>query len=799
MNPKHISEVPESIKDDKGNDIPRRAVAPYNFVELPEKVVEAQPLPDGDRYYPVNYVEILRQTGRIECTLTTESPLYTRCGWSPEDFAKYGEVAFKDLPDEIKKLRANFFINPATHQLMIPGSSIRGMLRTLVEIVSFSKIERVTDKKLFYRSLGDPALKCIYQANFVDNLGDVQHSPNPKAPCYRSKVHAGFLRKRDNSYFIEECGYGRIDRNANNRVIPTLPNQRNIPTKPLYQGSSPAKTPSWTYQHQTIYVDIDPSEQDHFFIRQTNRNGKQRHPNLYLRFRKVHSASFTPAPDLQKCTLVITGDMQHKHLEFVFLDKKLKEYPVEEQIIRRFQDDDQITKWQEKAYPKDKPSRGSREKDGYLRDGEPVFFLLNNDDTVRFFGRAQMFRLPYNNSPLDFVPEKLRDKSKTDIAEAIFGYVDGKKPRKEAYASRVFITDATLQRNQDKKVKSSLNKDPQEILLSSPKPTTFQHYLVQTSEKKSELKHYASQPPGDTESGETIIRGHKLYWHKPAQIEVPRDASDTQTSRIKPIDSGIEFTFTLYFENLSDVELGALLWVLDIAQNDKYRLSLGMGKPLGLGGVKIEPTLYLSSRQKRYQNLFDSNDCWEKGETESNTDISNYISKFETYMLEKLNHTGDFKNLCRIQMLLAMLSWPGITDVENNTRYMEITREREPRIGNDPNEYKQRPILPDPLDVMREVTRIKIECDRPSPSNPKKSAKQPIQQFSEGQKIDAKVVNIQVQEGQKLKTIITYEIQGSDSSAKEETYKPVSLAVGDILKVSIVKAQGKSIRKVKRV
>jgi hypothetical protein len=389
-----------------------------------------------------------------------------------------------------------------------------------------------------------------------------------------------------------------------------------------------------------------------------------------------------------------------------------------------------------------------------------------------------------------------------DIAEAIFGFVRREKqPEKinQSCASRVFITDGTLKPNQEEKVKSSLKKNPQEIMLSSPKPTTFQHYLVQTSDKKPELKHYASQPPTDTNPGETVIRGHKLYWHKDCKIEVPENA-DTQTSLIKPIDPEIEFTFDIHFENLSDVELGTLLWVLDIAQNDKYRLSLGMGKPLGLGAVKIEPTLYLSSRQKRYQNLFDSNDCWEKGETESNTDISNYVSKFETYMLEKLNHTGDFKNLCRIKMLLAMLSWPGITDVENNTRYMEIKREKTPRIGDDPNEYKQRPVLPDPLDVMREVTGIKIKCDRPSRSTPKKSAKEQIQQFSEGQEVDAKVVNIKVEEGQKLKIIITYEIPGSDCLAKEEIYKKkVSLTEDNIVKVSIIKAQGKSIRKVKHI
>lgn len=52
MNPQHINPVPKYIKDDKGNNIPRRAVAPYNFIELPDQVITVEPnsLPSGDRY-----------------------------------------------------------------------------------------------------------------------------------------------------------------------------------------------------------------------------------------------------------------------------------------------------------------------------------------------------------------------------------------------------------------------------------------------------------------------------------------------------------------------------------------------------------------------------------------------------------------------------------------------------------------------------------------------------------------------------------------------------------------------------
>ena len=48
------------------------AYAPYNFVPLPEKVVLVDSIPAQDVY--------TGNTGYIECSLTTESPLYTRCG-----------------------------------------------------------------------------------------------------------------------------------------------------------------------------------------------------------------------------------------------------------------------------------------------------------------------------------------------------------------------------------------------------------------------------------------------------------------------------------------------------------------------------------------------------------------------------------------------------------------------------------------------------------------------------------------------------------------------------------------------
>ena len=92
--PKHIREVSED----------RKAIAPYNFVELPDKIVEAQELPENNKYYPENE----RNTGRIECTLTTSSPLYIRCGMSPENFKKYSEPS-KNIDQYQKQILLQHF------------------------------------------------------------------------------------------------------------------------------------------------------------------------------------------------------------------------------------------------------------------------------------------------------------------------------------------------------------------------------------------------------------------------------------------------------------------------------------------------------------------------------------------------------------------------------------------------------------------------------------------------------------------------------------------------------------------
>jgi CRISPR-associated protein (TIGR03986 family) len=795
---KHIQKVPDR------SNLPRDkqpAIAPYNFVELPDRVVSAQlecdgKLRDNDRYYPG------RHTGRIECTLTTSSPLYIRCGLTHLDYSKYSKEQ-KDMTQEEKrqweedrrKALAPFFSYSDSSIPVIPGSSLRGMLRTLVEIVSFSKIDRdrVSDREKFF-----------FRAVAADNEDPLKLKYEDKLGKNASKVKAGYLCKQNDGWYIRS-----------------------------------AKTVDNTY-FVWIQEKIAKSSLPELTLL---KNIKDYHPQYFYNVsfgtiitkdnRKIATnVSLDPKSYQYIGTLVTSGNMLEGAPEGTRSNRQyhcLVRHPDSTKDLIKI-DDDAIQDYRDSltAFQKEKPFDPDM---GVLKNGRVVFYCQpQKGESVKLFGHSPFFRIPYipytktrASSAFDFIPLSLIDSSIIDIADAIFGWVrkGDKKEIPSQRAGKISISDAQYKESKNGIwYTGNLEDDVTPQILASPKPTTFQHYLVQpveTEAKKEKLKHYASQPVI-----ETVIRGHKLYWHKPENYKFEHsqpDPNSTQQTQIKPIAKDVTFTFTIHFENLTNEELGALLWVLDIAKDEKYRLKLGMGKPLGLGAIKIESELYLSDRKKRYKQLFEGQQ-WETSELLENNPP--YQQVFENYILEQLKQTGKFKDICRIQMLLAMLRWPGPSVEE--TRYMEIERDKtkgylgKPAKGSDRtvNEYKERLVLPTPLQVIGiEVqdclrsspadstapvppSRPSSDRPQPKPEPPKRSHK-----FEVGQEVDAIVVEAKSQqkmEKNKYDTTIIYQIEGFEYPAKEEkiTKKETDLKKGDTVKVVIKSCNNTGVIKVQQ-
>jgi CRISPR-associated protein (TIGR03986 family) len=628
------------------NNQRQHARAPYNFVPLPERAVDVREQPGivslDDALPSHNIFRSDRRHGYFDITLTTESPLYIR-GMLTREEAENKE-AYRNKPD--------FFHPGDSNSPVIPGSSLRGMIRSLLEIVTWSKLTRVTTRQLFYRTVDDSVLGKEYSSRMTD------------------KIESGFLQQ-DGS--IVKAPMLRVRRERLGVDTSKTGEELKQELRKLYEGSGPNMTPRWSgsewRQYMSVWVQREPDSKFVDQIRSSDPNQQGWEPGI----------------------LVITGNMAKKKREFVFLlpSENAERIEVPEKMLERFHDDDQITQWQEKAFPTDKPRPDSRKRKGMLiaqpRSYEnPVFFLRENNALV-FFGRAGMFRLPYRNSPPSLIPDALRNSDMVDFTEAMFGYVrpekrgQGKQGDKErAYAGRVSVSDARMVTQTD---------DPYDVdaggttppILGSPKPTAFQHYLVQPqTDDPKKFVHYDSKG--------AKIRGHKLYWRQrintvPTDPNASRDSK--QHTRMRPIKRGIQFKFRVDFENLTDIELGALAWVLALGSANHHpnaRHMLGMGKPFGMGVVKLDATLALRNRERRYVSLF-SDTGWSSG------DAPVTIDEFIPQFVEFISSTVREGYPSRMQELLTMLEG---REPNPLFTYMQIAD----------NEYKGRPVLPYPTEVV---------------------------------------------------------------------------------------------------
>ncbi|GIW67987.1 MAG: CRISPR-associated RAMP family protein [Candidatus Parcubacteria bacterium] len=567
----------------------KAAKAPYNFVPLNHSVVETQQAPDFDKYHNDRY------TGHIDLEIETLTPLYIRNtnekGESDPDF---------------------FNING---QYKIPGSSLRGMIRTLVEIVSFGKFHYYDDERLYYRGLADISnLRKIYQQKI------------------NKKVNAGYLNY-----------------DSGKKQFYVIPVQSDSINQLGYEKIKDT-TKEFDYNLQD----------DGCWIVWSGKMGNTKKYNWRIY-----------PPDFEKEKIYISN----KDIDYYKKDLN-RNIPID------------ILKSAKEKYLFKNNDHNDEHKIEKIRfeNGVPIFFVKyidsNNEERIAF-GHTRYFRLPYEKTIGDHIPENLHKNNSTDFAEAIFG-------KEDKWASRVFFEDADLLDNPENAFLP--NTSPK--ILSEPKPTTFQHYLEQPENaNKSNLNHWDS---------EAKIRGYKLYWHRntPSDSNEPFSWNegreiydDTQHTVIRPVKKNKKFKGRIRFENLSKEELGALLFVLNLPENCYHKL--GMGKPLGLGSVKITSNLTISNRKQRYSKLFDDNNSFYLPEENQNPE--EFTKAFEKYILNKISDLdrGNAQNLWdtpRLNELKHLLDWSKTKQSlwNEKTRYMEIEH---PQNGN---EFRNRPVLKKP-------------------------------------------------------------------------------------------------------
>lgn len=652
------------------------ARAPYNFIPLPEKVMTLKERPGHDWYDETRY------TGRVNCTLETRTPLFIRgqmemSKFKKPDSEKKREQGYKDDNPE-------FFRDPLTnnHNPMIPASSLRGMLRSLVEIITFSKFGPVSERAVYFRSVADKtAIRATYQE---------------------------IIERRQAGWIVEQDGRFAI------RPAPEIAGRTYFKVSDKFAQERGIKFTS--LKEEKKYEEAGTQLVDVFFV-----------PG---RDDRVVDISPTSGAGTVPGVMICSGPMKKKKKHWVVpkaaATKGEKLLWLTDEVVADYLNsltDFQLEGALDRAKGLLSAFRTDKNGNKYAVN-IPVFYVPDSENhgKVLAIGHTGNFRLPYQYEGKsvrlkDMVPDDLSlegsHEKQVDMAETLFGYVKSKNADKNerAYRGRVRVSDGMLVGNDN----PWLIEDPKDVviprILSGPKPTSYQHYLTQphpdevrwtddkgNKRRRVELMHYGS-PRSQAEP-----RGYKQYWHQPwvqsvddlrAEPEKVTEQAKKQYTQIKPVKPEVRFKFSVQFENLNEMELGALLWALTLpTDSGECCHRLGMGKPLGLGSVKITVSgVECDDRIKRYETTWAKNGGWSCPQMNSAPGVAALIKTFEKQMSEKLGQP--FRDQKRIQMLQKMLTWPGIQQKDKELiRYMEIKHEK---FGN---EYKDRPVLPDPLNLL---------------------------------------------------------------------------------------------------
>ena len=327
--------------------------SPYNFVPAPPEKEVFKPDWADQVSHDIPFSD--GESGEIEFTITAETPIFIRNGHAKPPEGKRPTEEFSHFVD--KDEEKHYFI---------PATSIKGMLRNVMEIMSFSKLKI------------DPNLD-----SNVYGLRDMANDLYSKKEI--RGVSPGWLFLKNGGWKIAPASYeGRISLQtiktkfnlSNDFLIPELPGSKKI----AMLGSSINETFRFKFVKEL-------------------KKGAFKYGDLYDFDDNGRKSG----------KLVLFGNIGGKHYDFIFGEKKEEEYDISHELIEN-------TK-------KTFDTIESSEFDFYSKLKEiPVFFKIENGH-VKHFGLSKLYRLNNAKKLREFTHEYKKD---FDLVETIFGTTEGR-------------------------------------------------------------------------------------------------------------------------------------------------------------------------------------------------------------------------------------------------------------------------------------------------------------------------------------------------------------------------------------
>lgn len=538
--------------------------APYNFIPLPNcvfypdwgnKISFSTPFEDG-----IN--------GVIDVTLTAKSPIFVRNGLSKNEITDNDRYSIQ--PNEYNKFN-HITDAKGNYHYFIPGSSIKGLLRSTIEIISNGKFEQVEDRSFGKRDLNNNS----YRNNM-------------------KTVNCGWLVKEEDEYVIYDHGNPmKIEVNKIDNAFNGLNLFQFITTGSFDNDRNKRnKTALAKYYKLANLLNIKVDKLIDS-IEETSNNAEF-----------GGTLVFTGQPGRHK-PHETNKFKKGKHHEFLIpnRDNPIRR-PVGEQLIQSFTTIHVNSEdWKKLWYNRFNEGRKI-----------PVFFIIQNN-TVHSIGLSRMYKYPYQKSVYDAIPQNFIEKNKHDLAECIFGY--SKKDNGNLIALKGRVQVGHFFANED----SVSCKNVHKLILGTPHPSYYPLYVLNGTDwdnatRVNGRKFYP------------IRKGNSILPPPNEQSLVQNGCLIRSAIAMCPLKSGTVFSGKIRFFNLKPFELGALISALTLFNNKKLFHSIGMGKPLGYGKTSIEVNKVLirknSDPEKELEGI-DVDECIKyftsgiNGETEENS------------------------------------------------------------------------------------------------------------------------------------------------------------------------------------
>lgn len=506
--------------------------APYNFVPL-----------ENTAFYPEWANHISQDipfedgvSGSIEYTMEAKTPIFVRNGYTDRN---HPDVTFSHTKD------GRYFI---------PGTSVKGEIRNVLEILSFGKMTRVQDARFGIRNLSDRLyrdqvrvkdVRCGWLFRYKDaNDTEVYKLIDCGIPYRISPENIDRLLGTKLTDFKLRFNLGRenADRDREESLRSSYHKYKLLGLE--LAGDKDCEQ----LLKDRLRVEFDARLDDF------GRNIAI--PRENGRFSGTIIVTGQPDKRQQR-----NGKWTGKYYEFVFPDSE--EYlDVDPLVVKDF-----LT-----IHKNNYDFKKLWDENLHLDKKIPVFFTLKNGD-VDAIGLSGMFRIPSANFIKGAIPVSLQSNRHKDLAECIFGTAD----KSLGYLKgRVVFSPAFA--DGDVKMLGEVR-----TTLSSPKPSYGPLYV--------NFKTKDGVTRGGTwNSSVALIKGRKRYPVLERNGDI-RDRNNntgngnTETN-FRPLAAGTVFSGKVYFHNLRRCELGALISALTFNGHTECFHSIGEAKPLGYGKVK---------------------------------------------------------------------------------------------------------------------------------------------------------------------------------------------------------------------